>query len=394
MISIRKYIEDYKAEKRDRAALGTAVAETAAPGTVAELTPGRAVPEPTAAEFRAMLLAIGECTGRAVPNLGIDITQNITAIEKSFVSPVTNEHLSQTGQQTRTELAQWADRASARHQEIQRELREIVAALSGAAETICRRDEKYTKEIGVLTLRLGAIAEENDLTRLRESLVDCTKSIKSCVARMAEESKAAVHHLTSQVKEYRTKLDEAERELMTDPLTRLSNRRAFERHIEACVAEGKPFSLLMIDLNDFKSVNDSYGHVAGDDLLKQFGTEIRSQFTSGEMVSRLGGDEFIVVIAGGIFEANEKADRIHKWVLGEYKIDTGDRTVRIDLRASIGAAEWDGAENAMSLVARVDREVYKAKRSAGRTRNPSISSERRSSVPAAPENQDFSHVIR
>lgn len=365
-----------------------------APGTTAERSPDRALSEPTATEFRAMLLAIGECTGRAVPNLGVDIARNITAIEKSLVSPVTSEHLTQTGRQTRTELTQWADRALARHQEIQRELREIVAALSGAAEAVCKRDEKYTNEIGVLTGRLGVIAEENDLTRLRASLVDCTKSIKSCVARMTEESKASVRQLTTQVNEYRVKLDEAERELMTDPLTRLSNRRAFERHIETCVGDGKPFCLLMIDLDGFKSVNDSFGHVAGDDLLKQFGSELRSQFTAGEMVSRLGGDEFIVVIAGGIFEANDKADRIRKWVLGEYKLNTGERTVKIDLRASIGVAEWDGVETAMSLLARVDREVYKAKRSGSRTRNANIPAERRSTTPAPPENKDFSHVIR
>jgi len=388
MISIRKHIEEYRAEKKERAA-----ASAAAPGTTAERGADRALPEPAAAEFRATLLAIGECTGRAVPNLGVDIARNMTAIEKKFVSPVTNEQLTKVGQQTRTELSQWADRALARHQEIQRELREVVAALSGAAEALGRRDQKYTNEIGVLTGRLGAIAEDGDLNRLRASLVDCTKSFKSCVARMAEESKASVHQLTSQVKEYRAKLDEAERELLTDPLTRLSNRRAFERHIETCVGDGKPFCLLMIDLDGFKSVNDSFGHVAGDDLLKQFGSELRSQFTSGEMVSRLGGDEFIVVIAGGIFEGNDKVDRIRKWVLGEYKLNTGDRAVKTDLQASIGVAEWDGVESAMSLLARVDREVYKAKRSGSRTRNSNLA-ERRSTAPMASENEDFSHVIR
>jgi diguanylate cyclase len=302
--------------------------------------------------------------------------------------------LADTNQQARNELSKWADCALSHHQDIQRELREVLSAISAAAESVCKRDEKYAKEIGALTGRLGTIAEETDLALLRASLVDCTRSLKSSVARMAEESKASVQQLTTQVKEYRVRLEEAQRESLTDPLTSLANRRAFEKHLEIRIADRKPFYVLMIDLDEFKGVNDSFGHVAGDDLLKQFAAELKSQFAPADMVARLGGDEFIVVMGGNAMDAGTRVDRIRKWALGEYKINTGDQQVKTALKASLGVAEWDGRETGVALLARADQQVYRAKQPGSRARRASSESERRSAAPAPQETAETSHVIR
>jgi diguanylate cyclase len=354
MISLRKHIDDYQPDR-----------------VVPEVQPAAScpyVPEPVVAEFRAMLLAIGECAGRAVPNLDVELNREMTGFQKTLTvtSSVTSSLLATTSRQARNELSKWADCALSHHQDIQRELREVLSAVSAAADSVCKRDEKYAKEIGVLTGRLGTIAEETDLALLRASLVDCTRSLKSCVARMAEESKASVSQLTDQVKEYRVRFEEAQRESLTDPLTDLANRRAFEKHLESRIADRKPFYVIMIDLDKFKRVNDSFGHIAGDDLLKQFAAELKSQFAPSDMVARLGGDEFIVVMGGNAVDAGARVDRIRKWALGEYKIDTGERQVKTALNASLGVAEWDGGENALALLARADRQVYRAKQPGSR----------------------------
>jgi len=381
MISIREYIENHRSESRKSVEAGVVPERTA-----------DSPAHPAVAEIGSLLLTVGDCAGRAVPNLEIDIAHQLAALERSLHSPATPVSLQKTGAQAREEITLWADQALGRHKDIQRELREVVTALSAAASAVYNRDEKHAAELGAFTSRLGAIAEENDLTRLRASLVECTKSLKTCIARMTEESKASVAQLSSQVKEYRAKLDEAERESMTDTLTGLSNRRAFERHMEGRIADGKPFCLLMMDLDHFKAVNDSFGHVAGDDLLKQFGGELRAQFSAGETVSRLGGDEFTAVIGGDMVAASERADRIRKWVFGEYKINTGERIVKTVVKASLGLAEWDGQENTTTLLARADREVYKNKRSGMRARRPE--EERRFPPDGTPENAEFDRLIR
>jgi diguanylate cyclase (GGDEF)-like protein len=396
MISLRKHIDNYR-ETSQGTRQGThqvtdQVTDQEDPGQPAKAESG--MPEPLVSEFRAMLLAIGDCAGRAVPDLGVELNRKMTGIQKTLVQPVTTDLLTKTNQQARTELSKWADLALSHHQGIQRELREIVAAIAAAAESVSERDEKYAREIGDLTIRLGTIAEENDLAVVRRSIVESTRALKSCVTRMAEDSKASVLVLTAQVKEYRARLEEAERVSLTDPLTNLANRRAFEKHLETRVSARKPFCLIMIDLDDFKSVNDSFGHLAGDDLLKQFASELKSQFTPAEMVGRMGGDEFIVVIAGGIDDALVRVESVRKWTLGEYKISAGDQSVKTVVKASIGVAVWDFRESGLALLARVDQDVYRAKQAGERAGVSSAAKQARSEAPKEQETVESYHLIR
>jgi diguanylate cyclase (GGDEF)-like protein len=353
MISLRKHIDNYNPQEEN------------------QNDPG--MPDAILSEFRALLLAIGQGTNRAVPSLGLDIGgmdigRKMTLLQEALVRCVTAGLLTKTSRQARDELSQWADRAFSHHQDIERELREVVCAVSSAAESVRERDGRYVTEIGDLTGCLGSIAKETDLVHLRRSLVESTRALKSCVARMAEDSEASVQQLTSQVKEYRARLEKAERASNTDPLTNLANRRAFEKHLGERIAARGPFCLIMIDLDDFKGVNDRYGHIAGDDLLKQFAAELHAQFTPADMVGRWGGDEFIVVVGGHLSNAEGRIGRLRNWALGEYQITQGDRRVKILLRASIGVAEWDGNESGTALLARVDREGYRAKEIGKRVR--------------------------
>jgi len=185
---------------------------------------------------------------------------------------------------------------------------------------------------------------------------------------MTEESKVLVTTLSAEVKEYRKRLDEAERTSNTDPLTDLTNRRGFERHLEGRIEGGKTFCLIMVDLDEFKEVNDRYGHLAGDDLLRQFAGELKAQFNMWDLVGRLGGDEFVAVTSGDLKECARKVENIREYALGDYKIARDGERVKVKLNASVGVAEWDGKEGPLDLMARVDAEVYRAKRPGERRR--------------------------
>ena len=343
MISLRKYIDNYRADARKPS------------------VDGQDIPEPVLSEFHAMLLAIGQCADQAAPGLSVELNPKMTCLQQALAPPVSIDLLIETSRQARTELSQWADRALMHNRNVERELREIISVVSSAAKSLSDRDAKYAREIGDLTGRLTSIAEENDLASMRCSIIESTSALKECVERMVEDSKASVDHLTAEVQEYRVRLKEAERASQIDPLTNLANRGALEKHMEERVAAREPFCLIMIDLNDFKGVNDRFGHIAGDDLLKQFAQELKWQFTSAELVCRWGGDEFVVLISGHRGEAHARVECVRKWSLGEYKITRGDGEVEIQLNAAIGVAEWDGNESALQLFARADQEVYRAK---------------------------------
>ncbi|MEY2406429.1 MAG: hypothetical protein QOG39_1345, partial [Acidimicrobiaceae bacterium] len=149
-----------------------------------------------------------------------------------------------------------------------------------------------------------------------------------------------------------------------DSLTGVFNRPAAMTGIQAAInraaRSGAPTALLFVDLNEFKAVNDSHGHEAGDEVLRQVATRMAVGLRSGDFVARLGGDEFVVVTEGiaDVDEATEVARRIIKSV-GQ-PIEVG--TQQITIGAAIGVAlSLDGPDDPLRLLARADAAMYRAK---------------------------------
>jgi len=104
---------------------------------------------------------------------------------------------------------------------------------------------------------------------------------------------AEVERMTDRLRRARSV---AEEQANTDALTGLSNRRAMDRRLTALIAAGTPFALVHLDLDFFKSVNDTHGHAAGDRLLAVFAAILRQSVRDGDTVARVGGDEFILLL--------------------------------------------------------------------------------------------------
>jgi two-component system, cell cycle response regulator len=154
-------------------------------------------------------------------------------------------------------------------------------------------------------------------------------------------------------------------EAATDPLTGLLNRRQLELRLAETVAlahrHGRPVSALMIDLDHFKRVNDSYGHASGDQVLRDVSARIRDACRISDVVARYGGEEFVVVLpetdAAGAISAGEKI----RWVVSARPIllETGGR---LRITTSIGAAQLrDLTGTPEQLLAAADSALYDAK---------------------------------
>jgi diguanylate cyclase (GGDEF)-like protein len=141
---------------------------------------------------------------------------------------------------------------------------------------------------------------------------------------------------------------------VTDELTGLANRRAWYHQLDRAVARGRrtgqPLSVLILDLDGFKLINDAQGHSAGDVLLKAVGDRWAAELRSTDLLGRIGGDEFGVILelTDGT-AALEVVRRLDEAILGWH-------------RASTGLAVWDGTEDATALVARADSAMYEHKR--------------------------------
>lgn len=148
-----------------------------------------------------------------------------------------------------------------------------------------------------------------------------------------------------------------------DPLTGLANRSLLHERAENAIAHRRPFAVLFLDLDGFKPVNDTFGHRAGDELLRQVAQRLIAATRPEDYVSRFGGDEFVVLCRGlndGEHDALTVAERVQLHLSEQYTID-GD-TVRIGV--SIGIATPTSFEDDAELVIhRADLALYHAKNS-------------------------------
>jgi len=129
--------------------------------------------------------------------------------------------------------------------------------------------------------------------------------------------------------------------------------------MEWYVAQKQAYCVALIDLNGFKEINDQHGHASGDDLLKQFSSELRNCMRSTDLVARWGGDEFIVVLNCDLAAAKPQINRIREWALGDYTIQAGDNaSLKVDIGASIGVAQWLPGMNVKQVIDKADAAMY------------------------------------
>jgi two-component system cell cycle response regulator len=158
---------------------------------------------------------------------------------------------------------------------------------------------------------------------------------------------------------------------ITDGLTGLYNRRYMESHlatlVEQAAGRGKPLTLLVLDIDYFKSINDTHGHDAGDDVLREFATRVRKSIRGIDLACRFGGEEFVIVMPEtDMAVAALVAERIRRRIAGEpFPIEQG--TKALDVTLSIGLAALSSNDTGASILKRADQALYRAKRD-GRNR--------------------------
>jgi two-component system cell cycle response regulator len=138
--------------------------------------------------------------------------------------------------------------------------------------------------------------------------------------------------------------------------------------VEQASARGKPLAVLVLDIDFFKSVNDTYGHDAGDDVLREFAIRMRKSIRGIDLACRYGGEEFVIVMPEtDMAVAATVAERLRRRIATEgFPIEQGNKSIEVTI--SIGLASIEGADDtAANLLKRADQALYRAKRD-GRNR--------------------------
>jgi two-component system cell cycle response regulator len=159
---------------------------------------------------------------------------------------------------------------------------------------------------------------------------------------------------------------------ITDALTGLFNRRYMESHlstlVEQAASRGKPLTVMIVDIDYFKAINDSHGHDAGDDVLRDFALRIKRSIRGIDLACRYGGEEFVLVMPEtDMAVAAMVAERLRRRIAAEpFAIQQGSRVVPVTISIGIAALR-DKDDTAASVLKRADQALYRAKRD-GRNR--------------------------
>jgi diguanylate cyclase (GGDEF)-like protein len=158
-------------------------------------------------------------------------------------------------------------------------------------------------------------------------------------------------------------LRNAKQKLSQDPLPQIANRRALDQELPRLVAEaqatGAPLTVLALDIDHFKAVNDTYGHAAGDVVLKAVAQKAASLLRSEDLLARAGGEEFVALLPGTPLPVALKiAERIRS---GIESLPFSQGAVRFTVTMSIGVSQLTATEEGADALARADAALYQAK---------------------------------
>ena len=237
----------------------------------------------------------------------------------------------------------------------------VLVELLNSAERITDDVECHNSEIQQTADSVGNLQVTGEMECVKQALLGQIASLLTSNKRLQDDLVCSRYRMEEQAQE----IDHARREARTDPLTSVSNRKAFNEKLHLLLAhwkrEGRPFVLMLVDLDQFKRINDSHGHQAGDRVLSKVGSWLKQWVREGDFVGRYGGDEFAVLLPHTELDVGaELAETI--------RARTADETSRIALRGeqvsvsmSIGvAAPWQ-RDTPESVVYRADQALYKSK---------------------------------
>lgn len=254
----------------------------------------------------------------------------------------------------------------------------VAESIGGDADALGRAADLSAARLGISDTEFSASLEELAIALPDLAIIlDATAPEPEILAEMAHEvivtrqimAQSATAELHDQLTTMTNVAEELKAENRLDALTGLSNRRELDdvlrREFELAKTHGFPMSVLFVDLDDFKKVNDRYGHNVGDELLMQTARRISACVRDGDLVGRFGGEEFIVVLPGANIESSNAAARRLVEKFNSRPFELGSE-LAIGQTASIGVATYDSDSHVREiaqLVHSADIALYAAKHS-------------------------------
>jgi diguanylate cyclase (GGDEF)-like protein len=241
------------------------------------------------------------------------------------------------------------------------DLRDVAETLEHAIEGILKSSDKNADAMRSAAGRLRTASDSDNIAALRILVRYQSTELARLADESCRESREIASSLRKQLAELSAGLRVARREAREDTLTGLLNRRALEESMAGFQDKETPRCLILIDLDLFKSINDRFGYLAGDELLRQVAERIRSALQPACSAARWGGDEFIVLVEGSITTGMSVAQLLDQRLRARYRLGDGPLS-EVFAQASVGLSDWKPGEDAAAVIQRADQALKSRKR--------------------------------
>lgn len=241
----------------------------------------------------------------------------------------------------------------------QAEISSLIGLVREAVATIAGDNSRFDNNLDQTAARFEAMQACNDLRQLKQQLSSEVTVLKRIAAERQKSWDATVHVFEKQVASLEQQLVVTRLEASLDPLTRIANRRMFDQTCGVWLKGDRPFVMALLDLDDFKIINDTHGHAAGDKVLVEVAHTLKNALRASDLVSRFGGDEFAVLMLGVTLPQAEGRLKGVGQQLAQATILPGETT---GVTVSCGAAEFSAGDTVDSLMHRADQALYDAKK--------------------------------
>lgn len=242
------------------------------------------------------------------------------------------------------------------------QIHSTIQNVSGVVRNVKDATTEYSDKLGDMTVRVNAIKEP---AQLQELLADMASDTKNMITQN-QKLEAELDHSSQIMEELQRNLEMVRREALTDGLTGLANRKCFDAELQRIaqesMASGQAFTLLMMDIDHFKSFNDNYGHLVGDQVLRLVSRTLTDGVKGRDVTARYGGEEFGIILPETNLNAGVVVgNALRKSIASKDVINrtTGEKLARITI--SVGVAEYAPGEDLHELIERADAALYTAK---------------------------------
>ncbi len=301
---------------------------------------------------KTALALMSDCDVPPTPD-NYELFYTYSAGENPSVARIIGDMIAARRPFTATLLQELRDRAFARDR-TERAVESIGETVTASlSETIAKLDAasqhatNYGATLSAASGELGANQSPERLRKLVGTLVSATQDMESKTRLLEQE----LQQSSAEVGELKAQLDNVRRESLTDPLTGIANRKAFDAELQTAMAEarlnGEPLSLFMCDIDKFKTFNDSWGHQTGDHVLRLVAGCISENTKGRDTASRYGGEEFAVIVRrAAVDDAIRLAEQIRASVQSKKLVKKSTGDILGSITISIGVAELANGESA------------------------------------------------